>query len=231
MQNVAEFKLAKVVKPQEAISHSQQVVHKIPTEATSVVNWLFKQLRGVFPAWKNSFPDEESYRIAKRVWLEALVEAKICTQTQLQNGIRFAVKSQKPFFPSVGEFIGWCNEIDYHSIGLPNEDELARKIELFSSFGMEGLADYQAEYGFSNNAEYWLITDLYCKRKNKEWNEQIFEKQLKKALNSMAKRIMTGEQIPEPTLSLTATVEAPRPPQEVIEKRFSELKAKMGIKQ
>ena len=98
---------------------------------------------------------------------------KITTIEQLKNGVERAKKSKNPFWPSVGEFIGWCNEIDYHSIGLPNEDELARKIELFSSFGMEGLADYQAEYGFSNNAEYWLITDLYCKRKNKEWKEQI----------------------------------------------------------
>lgn len=180
----------------------------IPDGAVHAVNQLFIQLRAIFPAWKGSFPDEKSYREAKRIWLETLVNEGITTIEQLQNGLDRAKKSNKPFWPSVGEFIDWCKQVNYQALGLPDEAELLKRVREFQGFGMTEIDKFK----FKSNAEYWLITGLYTKCRVGEWSDKQLEEGVKKELAQMVKRIKQGEQVPPPTLTLEKKTTLPLDP-------------------
>lgn len=163
MQRVTQTNLSAVIgREPNYHAPSTQRERAIPDGAVLAVNQLFVQLRAIFPAWRQSFPDKDSYREAKRIWLETLVNAGITTMKQLQVGIEQAKKSEKPFFPSVGEFVTWCKTDKYADLGLPNEEVLFGRIKRFMFLGMED-AD---KFKFRTNAEYWLITKLYERNRN-----------------------------------------------------------------
>lgn len=203
MQNVASMNLKSLVG-QEPNYQVPAKTTAIPDGAIRAVNQLFIQLRAIFPAWKNSFPDADSYREAKRIWLETLVNEKITTIEQLQNGIARAKKSKNPFWPSVGEFVEWCKAVDYEALGLPDEDKLYKRLQAFMAFGMEEIQKFK----FVSTAEYYLITDLYVRCRTGEWSDKQLKDEIKKSLVKMSKRLKTGEVLPEPKLALPQEVKA-----------------------
>ena len=224
MKNVSEMSLSSLGR-QRGMPTSPTKQASIPNGAINTVNQLFIQMRAIFPAWKNSFPDETSYREAKRLWLETLVNEGITTIEQLQNGIERAKKSNKPFWPSVGEFVGWCKEINYSVFGLPDETELLRRLRVFQGCGMENLHQFK----FRSDAEYWLITDLYSRCRTGEWREEKLVEETKKALVKMAKRIKQGEQIPAMAITLPAKVERINPAKS--QQWIAKIKADLGVRQ
>lgn len=171
---------------------------EIPSQVARFVDRLFTRLKAIFPAWKSAFASENDYNEAKIIWLEALVNNGITTAEQFKQGIVQAEKSETPFFPSVGQFIAWCKLVDYSVLGLPDEDQLYRRIQAFMGYGMESLAEFK----FHSNAEYWLITGLYCRNKASEWTDQQLRAAISKELVKMAKRLKSGEVIPAPQITL-----------------------------
>jgi hypothetical protein len=99
----------------------------IPPEAISIVNGLFKDLKGVCTAWQHTFTDKSIEQAAKQQWSKALFENGVVNQQQIDTGMKKARKLAKPWFPSSGEFISWCkpNLEDY---GLPNAEQALRKV-------------------------------------------------------------------------------------------------------
>ena len=206
MQRVTQTNLSAAVGSEPNYrAPSTQRAKTIPDGAVMAVNQLFIQLRAIFPAWRQSFPDKDSYHEAKRIWLETLVNAGITTVQQLQVGIEQAKKSEKPFFPSVGEFVTWCKTDKYAALGLPNEEVLFGRIVKFMAFGMEE-AD---KFKFNSNAEYWLITKLYERNRKNGWDDARLKQGIKRELAEMASRIVAGEQIPEPKKQLPPEVKKP----------------------
>ncbi|MDG6880965.1 Replication protein P [Phocoenobacter uteri] len=173
---------------------------------------LFNELRGAFPAWRNAFKTKDEYNNFRKVWLETLLEENI-TPEQLQAGLRQAKLSESPFFPSVGMFIKWCREQGYSNYGLPSEDELLNRIQSFMAFGMYEVNRFK----FKSDAEYWLITDLYCKNKSKGWTELQLKKEIKLALKKMAEKMERGEAIPEPQTTLPKKEKPPMPRERSLE--------------
>lgn len=206
MQRVTQTDLSAVIgsDPNYHAPSTQRAI-TIPDGAVAAVNQLFGQLRAIFPAWRQSFPDKDCYHEAKRIWLETLVNAGITTVQQLQVGIEQAKKSEKPFFPSVGEFVTWCKADKYAALGLPTEDVLFGRIVKFMAFGMEE-AD---KFKFNSNAEYWLITKLYERNRKNSWDDARLKREIKRELAEMASRIVAGEQIPEPRKQLPPEVKLP----------------------
>ncbi|WP_368075529.1 replication protein P [Marinobacter lutaoensis] len=72
------------------------------------MNKLFAELQACFPAWRQTFTSKADIDAAKRVWARGLVEAKVTSDRQLQWGLAKARRSESPFWPSVGQFIKWC---------------------------------------------------------------------------------------------------------------------------
>lgn len=167
---------------------------ELSQNADQFINWLFDELAGTFPAWKSAFDSQQAITTAKRIWFEALSENKI-KRSEIQTGLKQARKSTNPFLPSVGQFLEWCRVIDYAELGLPDLETLLKRLNVFSSFGMEEASKFK----FKSNAEYWLITDLYNRNRQYGWQDKTLRNQAERALNAMAKRIVSGEQIPPPS--------------------------------
>ncbi|NYZ69354.1 hypothetical protein H0A36_25375 [Endozoicomonas sp. SM1973] len=79
---------------------------------------VFDFIKGAKPAWKYSFPDEHSEAFAKVEWTKGFAENNITQIEQLKAGLRKVRKDPSPYFPSCGQFIGWCKP-DPEDFGLP----------------------------------------------------------------------------------------------------------------
>ncbi|NJI87149.1 replication protein P [Shewanella sp. Iso12] len=90
-------------------------------EAAGIINKLFAELQACFPAWKHSFPGQHDIAAAKRSWARGLVEAGISSEQQLQWGLRKARQAESPFWPSLGQFVKWCQP-DPAEFGLPTPE-------------------------------------------------------------------------------------------------------------
>ncbi|WP_080729790.1 replication protein P [Vibrio vulnificus] len=87
--------------------------------AAKIINKLFLELQACFPAWRQTFTSRAEIDAAKRSWARGLFEAKITTQKQLDWGLAKARQSESPFWPSLGQFIKWCQP-DPSDYGLPD---------------------------------------------------------------------------------------------------------------
>lgn len=169
---------------------------EIPPQVAKFVDRLFTRLKAIFPAWQAAFDGEEGYQEAKHLWLEALVNNGITTADQFKRGIAQAERDSSPFFPSVGKFIQWCKQDCYEALGLPSEDKLYQRLIRFQKYGMLEIHKFE----FESDAEYWLLTDLYCN--NREASEEKLKKAVGKALEKMAKRLEAGEILPPRQITL-----------------------------
>ena len=78
------------------------------TDSADFINDLFKQLGGIFPAWRSAFKTTAEAGAAKSAWLKALVDNGITTPELIDAGIRGCHRHTQPFLPSVGMFIEWA---------------------------------------------------------------------------------------------------------------------------
>ncbi|MCK8938079.1 replication protein P, partial [Haemophilus influenzae] len=150
-------------------SITQDQINTLPPEraqrAEETINWLFQELKSIFPGWRAAFETEADYLSAKKTWLRVLVREKI-TRPQLENGICEAEKSLDKFLPSVGLFVYWCKAYDYHALGLPNEAELYQRYNTFLGYAKFNRDEFQ----YRSKVEFWLLKNLYekCKKKSEE---------------------------------------------------------------
>ena len=158
--------------------------------AEATINWLFQELKNIFSGWKYSFETESDFLSAKQTWLRGLAKEKI-TRAQLNRGLSKAEESKSQFWPSVGLFVSWCHDEDYHALGLPNEAELIARLKSFS-----GYAKYdEHKFKYRSKAEYWLLSTLH----NKYWNkrEEDLLNAAPKALKDAVEKVKSGYEFPE----------------------------------
>lgn len=91
-----------------------------------VVNALFKELRSIFPAWKQAWPDNPSLQAARRSWVKAFIAAKITRLEQIQFGVERCRELGTDFIPSVGKFIKLCLPTP-EMLGIPSNDRAFRE--------------------------------------------------------------------------------------------------------
>lgn len=84
----------------------------------TAINNLFKELRSIRSAWRQAWPDKETYQASKRQWFQAFLEEGICTQGQIDFGMTQVRKQPGDFIPSPGQFIEWCKPTP-EMLGLP----------------------------------------------------------------------------------------------------------------
>lgn len=159
--------------------------------AERLVNRVFEQLLASCP--RLSYYTAEQVATAKQQWILGFAENGITTVEQVKQGMKALRAKEDDFVPSVGKFIAWCKVIDYETLGLPSLEQLLKRLNHFAFFGLEE-AD---KFSFKNDAEYWLITDLYRRERRYLWQESTLRNQAEQALLKMAKRVQAGENIPE----------------------------------
>lgn len=88
-------------------------------KTAAVVNALFERLIAINPAYKQSWPNEQSLAATKREWVFAFIDAEITTTEQLKKGLSKCRLAPSPFIPSPGQFIEWC-KVEPEDIGAPS---------------------------------------------------------------------------------------------------------------
>jgi len=83
------------------------------------VNALFKELVVLFPAFKQSWTNDEMFLAAKRCWTKAFMEAELNDNRLINIGLRRFRQLKNPFVPTPGQFIAMCIPT-LEELGLPN---------------------------------------------------------------------------------------------------------------
>jgi len=199
-----------------------QAEKQLPAEfverAESEVNRIFNVLKGSHLGWRANIKTQAEYDNARREWLRLLLKHRL-TATEIEQGLAVAEMDKSPYLPSFGQFYDWCKTVNYESLGLPSLEQLLKRLNHFAAYGFED-AD---KFSFKNDAEYWLITDLYRRERRYLWQESTLRSQAEQALLKMAKRIQAGENIPE----RAKAIEKPKeyiPAHPLVEARLRELK-------
>lgn len=170
-----------VAMPQSAVNKPN-----VSDNAMKLIDWMFRRLKSISPAWKQAFDSVETYNETKLVWLEELLKAGVVTPQALKRGLDEAAKSKSPFFPSVGQFVAWCRIQDYHELGLPNLDELEPRFNRFLGFAKFDTHKFQ----YRSKAEYYLLRTLYLRYGKKSHDDML--KAMPKLLAETADKVRSG---------------------------------------
>lgn len=162
----------------------------IPDNAVRLIDRMFIRLKSIFPAWKQAFASEAEYNETKQVWLEELFKAGVVNPQSLKRGLDLAAKSESPFFPSVGQFIAWCEFENYHELGLPTPEELSSRIQKYFGYAKE-----PHNFKFRSKAEYYLLKTIYDGYSKKKWED--CQKAMPKILAEVAEKVKTGFEFPQ----------------------------------
>lgn len=101
---------------------------RVATEETArIVNTLFDELKSIFPAWRQAWPNDAAEKRAKRTWVKGFVRAGVTTLEQLRYGIEACRLMDTDFAPSVGKFVKLCVPTA-EDLGLPDDDRAWREV-------------------------------------------------------------------------------------------------------
>jgi len=102
-----------------------------------VINHTFNELMMIKTGWRAMFPsinaktEGEKLKKAmgklKQQYMKGFIENDINSIEQIDFGLKRARADDNPFFPSVGEFISWCQP-DLADLGLPTAFEAWRVV-------------------------------------------------------------------------------------------------------
>ena len=76
----------------------------------SVINLVFKNLKMIFPAWRQNFKTEHEFNLTKNLWADTLIDEGITNQEDIERGLKCARNHDSAFFPSIGQFIKWTKK-------------------------------------------------------------------------------------------------------------------------
>ena len=93
----------------ETNQQNELLKKQVSENAKSVIDDLFNELKSCYPAWKQAFETRETWSAAKKTWTKAFIENNISNEWQIKAGLEAARKGVNPFWPSVGQFINWCD--------------------------------------------------------------------------------------------------------------------------
>lgn len=102
---------------------------------SEIINRLFLELVGIFPAFKQAWPTQEEYKSAKRNWVKAIKASGINKIEMLQWGLMRCRESESNFVITPGQFVKWCYPKPEY-LGFPNIED-AYKIALLVNRGEE----------------------------------------------------------------------------------------------
>ncbi|EGR0569911.1 replication protein P [Vibrio cholerae] len=183
--------------------------------AAKTINKLFLELQACFPAWRQTFTSRAEIDAAKRSWARGLFEAKITTQKQLDWGLAKARRSESPFWPSLGQFIKWCQP-DPTEFGLPD----TRKAYLEACRNAHCISDMTTEE-WSHPAVYVALKntgafDIRSRTEAETW--PIFERNYEIAV----RRVLYGEDLNKEFPKSISSQPVPRPVKPEVAKQHIE---------
>jgi hypothetical protein len=187
---------------------------EIGSSDVNFINGIFKSLQAIFPAWRQAFPDDAAVAEAKRQWTMGLIEAGLTSAGAIKPGLALARKSRNPFIPSIGQFVGWCQDAAKARIGFPSDDAVIVQILDFSR--TRGTKHQSAIHPVA----YWIYqhVDLYALKHAADTREA--KRILAGAYHEAEEKAAAGYEFPESPKLLPDDVAArPAPTAEQIAER------------
>lgn len=175
-----------------------------------IVGLLFDRLKHTFPAWKASYPTAAEEAEARKVWMRALVENNVTHPEQIRRGLAKARQYDRPFMPSVGQFIAWC-ELDGEDLGLPSNEQA------FHQSVSDGPKHPAVIFALRK------LLDPYAYRLSKE---QEARKQWEKVWKETILHVAGGGELPKPEKQLEQKIELA--PAEVAESHLKLMRSALG---
>lgn len=120
MKQVSEVTLQQALAAGRKAPKAQP--QSLDLEAQQVVVSLFRELKAIFPAWRNAWPSGDDEAAARRSWIKAFAAAGLRNLDQIRYGVERCRQSASPFMPSVGEFIQWCQPTP-EMLGCPSVEQ------------------------------------------------------------------------------------------------------------
>lgn len=176
------------------LTTQQQVgTRRVPDQARHMIDRIFENLTASCPILLTV--SGEQLEILKQQWILGFAENGIKTFEQVKRGMVAVRAKANGYLPSVGEFVAWCNEVDYHALGLPTAEELEPRLKRFMSY-----AKFEAhKFEYLSRAEYYLLKTLYDNYSKKKWED--CQKAIPKVLADVAGKVRSNFDFPAiPTL-------------------------------
>lgn len=172
----------------------------IDNEISYIFNSFFDGLKVIFPASMAMFKSDSEIKELKKQWIMAFTENGITSVNSISAGMRIARQQSSPFFPSVGQFIEWCRQGLAKQYGLPTKQELLIKFKDYCY--QRGLPDFY-DFDYESYANYWLINKLYDAMIYENLNNERLEYYAEKLISRLMQKLMNGDVMPIPNLSLS----------------------------
>lgn len=112
MDNIVELTEKIAVNTKHRPVYVAQYAKHIDEFAMQNINAIFKDLCAIFPAWRNHLRTSEEFRATRANFAKGMIENEITTMEQVRKGLARARQQESDFFPSVGKFISWCQDLD-----------------------------------------------------------------------------------------------------------------------
>jgi hypothetical protein len=175
-------RVAQAIRSRDQVALAQ---HSAPTaqgvslggQAAEEFNEFFESLKTIFPAWRHAFPTQGELDRARKTWAKAFIENGLTEKNQLMVGLRVARAQEVPFFPSPGQFMGWCKPTP-EQFGLPSMEQAYRE-------AISGRSSHPA---------------VALARQETRWERQSlreceYRKVFERAYTIAVRRVMNGEQL------------------------------------
>lgn len=167
-------------------------------EAGQLINDLIRELRAVFPAWRQAWPTTKHQDLAKVTWTKAIVEAGISDWSMIERGLRWCRSLGSDFIPSAGKFMEHCWPTP-EELGLPAAEQAYREACRYShpaSVGKEQWSHPAIYHASIKCARHSLMTLPV------ETGRLKFEA----AYREICRDIASGHALPEPPKALPENV-------------------------
>ncbi|WP_163833264.1 replication protein P [Spartinivicinus ruber] len=167
----------------------------VSEHAAQLVNLIFRELVGIFSAWKQTYADPEVLASAKRNWTKGFITHGINRVEQVRIGLNKARGINKNFVPSVGVFVNWCKG-DPEDFGLPSAAlayrEACRKAHDFSPGQLNW--SHPAVYSAARNTGFFEL---------KSMSERNIFPLFERNYNLACQQVMAGEALQDVPKALT----------------------------
>ena len=191
-------------------------------QTAEIVNSLFSALRAAFPASASSFNDQASFDELRRQWLLALGENGITTMEQVNAGLRVARRQERPFLPSPGQFVKWCQE-ERSALGVSVADVMT---EYWKWQKLVFRYTSSEKYPWTKDVMYHICIELRHRSTEGQLSRQELEREAVKVLDMWEKRVLSGKPIPPVRRALAAPAAPTGPtPVELLKAKYERMKS------
>lgn len=191
-------------------------------QTAEIFNTLFSALRAAFPANVHSFNDQAEFNELRRQWALAFHENGITTIEQVNAGLRVARRQDRPFLPSPGQFVKWCQE-GRSALGITVADVMD---EYWKWQKLVFRYTSSEKYPWTKDVLYHICLELRHRSTEGQLSRQELEREAVKIIDMWEKRVLAGKPIPPVRRALAAPVAPKGPtPAELLKAKYERMKS------